>query len=217
MRHRDGSLLCFGALLLWAAPALADLMPPGARVVDHAVVIEGAEAWPEHRFYLFPVGTSFDGVEALTPDASGRISTGFYHASPPYLFALPADKPEWATLERLKPLCSRANRRAEGIHRSRETLIQIRLVDEASDVVRIESHYVIEAIGDGAVELRHTIRKRTAAQISEAKAAEERAKWLGYLLEKQARLLRHPSPLLLLSLLGLTGVIWLRRQRLKDS
>ncbi|MBU0551593.1 hypothetical protein KJ940_08900 [Myxococcota bacterium] len=201
--------------LMSAPSAHADLLPSGARAVDHAVIIEGANAWPALRFYLFPTGPSFDRVVPLIPDDQGRIVTRFYHASPPFLFALPAAHPEWATLSRLKPLCSRAAPSQVEIHRSDAPLRQARFVDQRSDVAWVESHYQIEAVGEGRVALRHEVRKRTQAQLEAAKAAAQQAQRRAWMRTEVAQAWSRPPLSLALSPLGLAGVLWLRRRRLR--
>ena len=63
--------------VLFSIPAYGDLVPKNKKEVDGEVIIENVSKY-DFRFYLYPVGASFNEIQALNTDYDGMIRTKFY-------------------------------------------------------------------------------------------------------------------------------------------
>ncbi|MCB9763952.1 MAG: hypothetical protein H6739_29550 [Alphaproteobacteria bacterium] len=205
----------------------ADVIPVGERSVESVVVFEGLDAHRGSRFLLYPEGPSFDGVEWLEPDEDGRITSRFYAASPPWLFAIPKEQraaaqpallegPGRGCAERCEPpadcsaLCElspAAYFEALGWARSALPLQRPTSVPKASDLARIEVIVTVEGVERGVVALSVDHRALTEAEVGQQEADVE-ALERGAQEEYEALLKgRRRAQLARRALLGLTLVL----------
>ncbi len=226
------SLFC--CLLL--APAQADMLMQGHRYVDGDVIIENASAFPGYRFHLFPEGPGFDGDEELELGPDGRVVFDFYHASPPFLFMEPVERPA-TDHDDLSRACRDAVPiercdddppaffAAPGLARSADRLTTVKAVQDDSSAARVDVVYTIQAVQDGRVELELEVREQTQAEIDAAERAEEEENRRRALAERKEHwkqehreLLGWPPMLLtLLAAVGL-GVRWrMNREGAQDA
>ena len=195
VRHLALLFLFSAPILLGPMIARADMMPPGHTSIDWLVIVNGADRFPEWRFYIYPTGTSFDEAESLDPSEDGRLRTHFYQASSPYLYAVPKTREVQAVDLLLPgPSCERECKdaappeldcerhcqgdassalQARGIARSPAPLTFESVAPIQGGWAESHSIYELVSIAEGVIEANHHMERRTKSALEEAAKARE--------------------------------------------
>ena len=218
--------------MMISTPAKGDLIPRNQKHVEYEIIIENASKL-KRDFYLYPTGTSFNQVQVLHPDKDGLIRTDFYRNSPPFLFALPKNEKGNDRFDLFRKDCDEQAHHTRkcfdhhvealkklGVAVSKEALIGHRFVPKTSEVTFIQTYYRITAIDQGIISLEKKVYYQTKEQ---RKQQQEQQKKLENEFEIKQAINRHRKAsfsrlwsLLILPILGVTGLIWLKRKKEKS-
>ena len=227
MRYGRPQVFLIFCFLFLPRSSNADLVPRNQKLVDYEVIIENAAKY-DLDFYLYPTGATFDKVQSLVVKDDGLIRTTFYRNSPPYIFAFPKSDPS----KKQEPLlaifeqdCEDGSRRSRkcfskrmeklkesGVSISQDSINGLQLVPKKSDIVFIETRYLITEIEKGVVSLKKSVHHFTKKEVEAERKRKKGMEIRQAMARHRSSMYSNPWPPLLLPFFGLAGLFWLKRQ-----